>query len=139
MAVDDKAAYTKAELLELAKADGVAVDAGMTKAQVIAALETRRPAEKSGMRVEAYDTFIYVGPSLPRGQLQANAVFRGSFRDVTAYLAPVLAAYPQAAQLLVPTRRLAAFAAKVRTPGNMSHKHYNDLVSTLHQAKEGLR
>ena len=32
--------------------------------------------------------------------------------------------------------RLSAFAAKVKTPGNIAHKYYNDIVSTMRGNKE---
>ena len=39
---------------------------------------------------DGYDLFVYAGPTLPRGRLKENAVFRGTFEDVKAYLADVL-------------------------------------------------
>lgn len=44
--------------------------------------------------------------------------------------------YPQAERLIVPVERLSAFAAKVKTPGNIAHKYYNDIVSTMRGNKE---
>lgn len=74
---------------------------------------------------------MYAGPSLPHGRLKEHAVFNGTFEDVKAYLADVLEDYPQAERLIVPVERLSAFAAKVKTPGNIAHKYYNDIVSTM--------
>ena len=85
---------------------------------------------------DGYDLFAYAGPSLPRGRLKENAVFRGTFTDVTAYLADVLEEYPQAEKLIVPVERLGAFSVKVKTPGNLAHKHYSDIVSTMRNNKE---
>lgn len=48
----------------------------------------------------------------------------------------VLEDYPQAERLIVPVERLSAFAAKVKTPGNIAHKYYNDIVSTMRGNKE---
>lgn len=78
----------------------------------------------------------YAGPSLPHGRLKEHAVFNGTFEDVKAYLADVLEDYPQAERLIVPVERLSAFAAKVKTPGNIAHKYYNDIVSTMRGNKE---
>ena len=65
------------------------------------------------------------------------AVYEGTTReDVKAYLADVLEDYPQAERLIVPVERLSAFAAKVKTPGNIAHKYYNDIVSTMRGNKE---
>lgn len=82
------------------------------------------------------DSFIYVGPTLPRGQLKENAVFRGTLQDIKKYLADVLEEYPQAARLIVPVNRLAEFSVKVKTPGNLAHKYYSDIVSTMRGNKE---
>lgn len=85
---------------------------------------------------EGYDLFVYAGPTLPRGRLKENAVFRGTFKDVMAYLADVLEEYPQVAKLIVPANRLGAFSVKVKTPGNIAHKYYTDIVSAMHGNKE---
>lgn len=85
---------------------------------------------------EGYGLFVYAGPSLPHGRLKEHAVFNGTFEDVKAYLADVLEDYPQAERLIVPVERLSAFAAKVKTPGNIAHKYYNDIVSTMRGNKE---
>ena len=85
---------------------------------------------------DGYDLFVYAGPTLPRGRLKENAVFRGTFEDVKAYLADVLEVYPQVARLIVPVNRLAAFSVKVKTPGNLAHKYYSDIVSTMRGNRE---
>ena len=98
-------------------------------------------AEQSGAEGEedvpdGYDLFVYAGPTLPRGRLKENAVFRGTFEDVKAYLADVLEVYPQVARLIVPVNRLAAFSVKVKTPGNLAHKYYSDIVSAMRGNRE---
>lgn len=85
---------------------------------------------------ENSDLFAYAGPTLPRGRLKENAVFRGTWHDVIDYLADVLEDYPQVARLIVPVDRLAGFSAKVKTPGNLAHKYYSDIVSTMRGNKE---
>lgn len=85
---------------------------------------------------QGYDLFVYAGPSLPRGRLKENTVFRGTFEDVKEYLSDVLEDYPQIERLIVPTNRLAAFSVKVKTPGNIAHKYYNDIVSAMRGSKE---
>ncbi len=179
MAVEFKPTMTKAELLKIANEHGVSVDDGMTKAEIIAALEGTNEAEsveggtpaKDGAQsategaqsgadsgetpgasgdtaneehaaesaqddAEEYDLFIYAGPSIPKGRLKENAVFNGKFEDVTAYLADVLADFPTVEKLIVPVKRFAAFSAKVKTPGNIAHKYYSDIVSTIRGNKE---
>lgn len=98
---------------------------------------TEPPAEDAQEAApEGYGLFVYAGPSLPHGRLKEHAVFNGTFEDVKAYLADVLEDYPQAERLIVPVERLSAFAAKVKAPGNIAHKYYNDIVSTMRGNKE---
>lgn len=99
--------------------------------------DTEPPAEDvQEAAPEGYGLFVYAGPSLPHGRLKEHAVFNGTFEDVKVYLADVLEDYPQAERLIVPVERLSAFAAKVKTPGNIAHKYYNDIVSTMRGNKE---
>ena len=99
--------------------------------------DTEPPAEDAQEAApEGYGLFVYAGPSLPHGRLKEHAVFNGTFEDVKAYLADVLEDYPQAERLIVPVERLSAFAAKVKTTGNIAHKYYNDIVSTMRGNKE---
>ena len=84
-----------------------------------------KPAEQPA---EGYDTFVYCGPSIPRGRLKENAVFRGTLADVLNYLADVVEDYPQIPRLIVPTNRLAVFAVKVKTPGNALYANYKKLA-----------
>lgn len=199
MAVEYKTSNTKADLLEIAAANGIKADESMTKTQIIAALDaynakieaeptattvdtteetnttqsgavdaeqdsdngsTQQDAQSDAVNPEIpkttkdtneeenknqsgvtgendeYDMFAYVGPSLPRGQLKENAVFRGKIKDVLNYLADVLEEYPQVAKLIVPTHKLAVYSAKVKTPGNVANKYYTDIVSAMHGNKE---
>ena len=87
-----------------------------------------KPAERPTEGAEGYDTFVYCGPSIPRGRLKENAVFRGTLADV-------IEDYPQIPRLIVPTNRLAAFSVKVKTPGNIAHKYYTDIVSAMKTKK----
>jgi len=94
-------------------------------------------APQSGAEsAEGYDVFVYAGPTLPRGRLKENTVFRGTFDDVCKYLAPEIERFPQIPRLIVPTNRLAKFAVKVKTPGNIAHKYYTDIVSAMRTHKE---
>ena len=97
---------------------------------------TEKPAEDAQEAPQGYNLFVYAGQSLPRGRLKENAVFRGTFEDVKAYLSDVLEDYPQIERLIVPANRLAAFSVKVKTPGNIAHKYYSDIVSAMRGNKE---
>lgn len=192
MAVEFKASMTKAELLEIAASNGVAADDGMTKAQIVAALEAHneaeaaavaaqsaqggetvsgegddtgeaekptedaqepqdgpedtgegddtgeaeKPAEAAKQAKEESGLFVYIGPSIPRGRLKENAVFNGTFADVIAYLADVVEDYPLVEKLIVPADKLAAYSVKAKTPGNIIHKYYSDIVSTMRGHKK---
>ena len=94
--------------------------------------ETDKPAESA----QGYNLFVYAGPSLPRGRLKENTVFRGAFEDVKNYLSDALEDYPQIEKLIVPADKLAAFSVKVKTPGNIAHKYYTDIVSAMRGNKE---
>ena len=109
-------------------ADGGAGDDNTTPAE--------NAAESAQEEPQGYDLFVYAGPSLPRGRLKENAVFNGTREDVKAYLADVLAEYPQIDKLIVPASKLAAFSVKVKTPGNIAHKYYTDIVSAMRGNKE---
>ncbi len=91
---------------------------------------------ESDYNMDEYDMFVYAGPSLPGGKLKENAVFRGTFDDVLKYLSDVIEKYPQVEKLIVPTHKFAVFSAKVKAPGNIVHKYYNDIVSSMHKHKE---
>ena len=160
MAVEFKSSMSKNELLEIAAEHGIEADDSMKKNDILKLLEQARAAEgaqepQDGEKSttgdsdteppaedaqeaapEGYGLFVYAGPSLPHGRLKEHAVFNGTFEDVKAYLADVLEDYPQAERLIVPVERLSAFAAKVKTTGNIAHKYYNDIVSTMRGNKE---
>ena len=160
MAVEFKSSMSKNELLEIAAEHGIEADDSMKKNDILKLLEQARAAESAQepqdgeesttgdsnteppaedaqeAAPEGYGLFVYAGPSLPHGRLKEHAVFNGTFEDVKAYLADVLEDYPQAERLIVPVERLSAFAAKVKTPGNIAHKYYNDIVSTMRGNKE---
>ena len=160
MAVEFKSSMSKNELLEIAAEHGIEADDSMKKNDILKRLEQARAAEGAQepqdgeesttedsdteppaedvqeAAPEGYGLFVYAGPSLPHGRLKEHAVFNGTFEDVKAYLADVLEDYPQAERLIVPVERLSAFAAKVKTPGNIAHKYYNDIVSTMRGNKE---
>lgn len=93
-------------------------------------------AESAQKEPEGYDLFIYAGPTLPKGRLRENAVFNGRFSDVISYLADVVKDYPLVEKLIVPVKKYAAFSVKVKTPGNLAHKYYSDIVSTMRGNRE---
>ena len=101
-------------------------------------MESEEDSEKEAedTEPEEYNMYVYTGPSLPRGQLKENAVFRGEKEDVKAYLKDTIEKYPQIERLIVPVHLLGAYQAKVKKPGNITHKYYNDIVSAIRGNKE---
>lgn len=151
MAVAYKENMTKEELLEIAVSSGISADNSMTKKEILSMLESHNAKQEAKGETQAqqkedshekpdtpqgYDLFVYAGPTLPRGRLKENAVFRGTLEDVKGYLSDVLEDYPQVEKLIVPAGQLAAFSAKVKTPGNIAHKYYTDLISAARKGKE---
>lgn len=95
---------------------------------------------QSGAESKVYDgytQFVYVGPSLPNGELKENAVLEGSFSEILHFLSAQVEKYPQIKRLIVPVNRLAEYSAKVKSGGNIVNKYYADIVSAMKSSKEG--
>lgn len=84
-------------------------------------------------------TLVYIGPTLPAGQLKANKIMVGTLDEIKEDLKTVLEKYPLVEKLLVPVEQLAEKKDKVKTAGNVLNKYYSDTVSTIaaNEAKEG--
>lgn len=72
---------------------------------------------------------IYIGPTLPAGQLKCNKVLCGTAAEIKKELQPVIEKYPLVEKMLVPVTELAAKKDKVKTAGNILNKYYSDIVS----------
>lgn len=96
------------------------------------------PVRKGGSAVPEDDQFIYCGPSIPGGRLNENAILKGTRAEVLAFYADVLERYPQVKHLIVSVHQLAETKHRIRTPGNIAHKHYSDIASLLRGGKEGV-
>lgn len=81
---------------------------------------------------------IYIGPTLPAGQLKCNKVFCGTAEEIKKELQPILEKYPLVEKMLVPVSELATKKDKVKTAGNILNKYYSDIVSVMaaEEAKE---
>ena len=81
----------------------------------------------------------YIGPTLPAGQLKCNKIFIGTETEIKEELGTVLEKYPLVAKLLVPASQMGEKKDKAKTAGNILHKYYADLVSSMagNAAKEG--
>ena len=147
IAADDS--MTRAQIMDALKAAGAAQTAEQPESGPQSGTEDNdgagednnttqpeKPLEGKQEAPQGYNLFVYAGPSLPRGRLKENTVFRGTFEDVKNYLSDALEDYPQIEKLIVPADKLAAFSVKVKTPGNIAHKHYGDIVSAMRGNKE---
>lgn len=81
----------------------------------------------------------YIGPTLPAGQLKCNRIFIGTVTEIKEELKPVLEKYPLVEKMLVPAEKMGEKKERARTSGNILHKYYSDLVSSMaaNLAKEG--
>lgn len=100
-----------------------------------AAMDNSTPAAGTGQEAtqEAAEevTLVYVGPTLPRGQLKQNTIFKGTRQQIEKELETVLARFPLIKNLLVPVSSLAEAKIKIKTAGNALHKWYADVSSLI--------
>lgn len=84
---------------------------------------------KAVKRFSGFKRYAYAGPTIKGTKLRENAVFAGSLEDVMAYLGDELKEYPEAAELLVPTEKLAEYKQKKEKRGNSIHNTYKSIAS----------
>lgn len=76
-------------------------------------------------------TLVYIGPSLPAGQLKCNKIMIGTPEEIKKELETVLEKYPLVEKMLVPVEKLAEKKDKVKTAGNILNKYYTDILSAI--------
>lgn len=133
---DETAAATEAAVQEAAAAEmqsGAQQPESAGTANDTAAQGKPDTAQQSG--AEGYTKYVYIGPPLPRGALNYGAVFEGTMDEIAEHLSGVLEDYPQVRRLIVPVHRLSDASARARTPGNILHKYYNDVISAVQSRK----
>jgi len=81
----------------------------------------------------------YIGPTLPAGQLKCNKIFIGTETEIKKELEAVLEKYPLVEKMLVPASQIGEKKDKAKTAGNILHKYYADIVSSVagNATKEG--
>lgn len=81
----------------------------------------------------------YIGPTLPAGRLKCNKIFIGTETEIKKELEAVLEKYPLVEKMLVPASQIGEKKDKAKTAGNILHKYYADIVSSIagNAAKEG--
>lgn len=96
-------------------------------------------AEPEATEKEEEIKLAYIGPTLPAGQLKCNRIFIGTETEIKKELETVLRKYPLVEKMLVPASQMGEKKDKARTAGNILHKYYTDLVSSIagNAAKEG--
>lgn len=100
--------------------------------------ETELEAEVMEKKEEVVK-LAYIGPTLPAGQLKCNKIFIGTETEIKKELEAVLKKYPLVEKMLVPASQIGEKKDKAKTAGNILHKYYADLVSSIagNAAKEG--
>ena len=97
------------------------------------------PEAKATKEKEEVVKLAYIGPTLPAGQLKCNKIFIGTKTEIKKELEAVIEKYPLVEKMLVPASQIGEKKDKAKTPGNILHKYYADLVSGVagNAAKEG--
>lgn len=101
--------------------------------------ETGQEEAADGQEKEEVVKLAYIGPTLPAGQLKCNKIFIGTEAEIRKELETVLEKYPLVEKMLVPASQMGKKKDRARTTGNILHKYYADLVSSIagNAAKEG--
>lgn len=93
--------------------------------------ETEKAVETANTAPEEVVKLVYIGPTLPKGQLKQNSIFEGTEKEIKKELKKVLEKYPLAEKMLVPVRNLAEAKRKAGSAGNIMNKWYADITSGM--------
>lgn len=98
-----------------------------------------KETEQEATEKEEVVKLAYIGPTLPAGQLKCNKIFIGTETEIKKELETVLEKYPLVEKMLVLASQIGEKKDKAKTTGNILHKYYADLVSSIagNAAKEG--
>ena len=99
-----------------------------TKAVEETTTETTEAVETANTASEK-TTLVYIGPSLPKGQLKSNTIFNGTVEEIMGSVKEITEKIPIVAKMFVPVEKLAERKAQVKTPGNIYNKFYTDINS----------
>lgn len=81
------------------------------------------------------EIFIYIGPTTYTGLIE-NTIVKGARESVEEYLKDAIKEIPQIKMLIVPVESLARNKAKIKQPGTLLNKYYNDILSLRGKAKK---
>lgn len=97
------------------------------------------PEAEAAEEKEETVKLAYIGPTLPAGQLKCNKIFIGTKTEIKKELEAVIEKYPLVEKMLVPASQIGEKKDKAKTAGNILHKYYADLASSIagNAAKEG--
>lgn len=99
-------------------------EAAVTEKEEIAANNTAEQ-EKEDVKL------AYIGPTLPSGELKCNKIFIGTETEIKKELQTVIEKYPLVEKMLVPASQMGEKKDKAKTAGNIMHKYYADIVSSI--------
>lgn len=80
---------------------------------------------------EKQDTFVYLGPNLPKGLLKNGAIFNGTRSEVLKHLESITAAYPEVGKLIVVSEKLPEAMTRLQTGGNLLSNDYAKLQDRI--------
>lgn len=92
--------------------------------------------QEAPQKAEEQERLVYVGPTLPKGQLKQNSIFLGTRQEIEAELAPVLEKFPLVKNLLVPVSTIATAKVKSKQAGNILHKWCADMESLINASTQ---
>jgi hypothetical protein len=73
------------------------------------------------------ETFVYIGPSIPKSVLKNGAMLIGTREEVLKYLADNKVCYEEVQQLIVPIQKLAGATVRLQSGGNLLAANYETL------------
>lgn len=97
-----------------------------TKDDVVTAPASETAAE-TVVTAEKVATYIYVGPSIPKGRLKKGSVFRGTHSAVLKHLGDIITAYPEVRDMIVTSDMLSDAKARLLGGGNLLSESYKAL------------
>ncbi len=77
------------------------------------------------------EIFAYIGPTLPRNTLMANAILTGSLEEIKKFYKEEFDKYPTAIKLIIPISKLSEYKVKVAKPGNVINKYFNEILAEI--------
>lgn len=106
-----------------------ATETNETKTVEETAAQTTENAEMANVAPDDEATLVYIGPSLPKGQLKCNTIFNGKVEEIMESVKEITDKIPNVKKMFVPVEKLAERKAQVSTPGNIYNKFYTDIES----------